>query len=112
MPSTDVLTDFDHLVADNALIGFQFLSPEDASESFLTSRFIRDCRNVSLGRMLEIFLAPNAEAESDQGSFLGVGLFDDGTQDYIMVIPRVENAWLPLGFEPETQFIPVPDTRS
>jgi len=108
-PSAGPLIQFEQLIAGNTLVGFEFLSPEDTTEAFRMSRFVRDSRNVSLDRTLKIWLASDAAAECDQGSYLAAGLFDDGQENYIMIIPRIESYWSRLGFELDTETIPVPE---
>jgi len=104
-PSKRVLTDFNHLVRAGVLVGFQFLSPEDAGDEFLSSRFVRDSRNVDLAYegsktpILEIYLGNREQAESDQAAVFGGLVFATSDHNYILVLPRVTWADLEIGFE-------------
>lgn len=104
-PSRRSLLEFNHLIRGHILVGFEFPSPEDAGEEFLSSRFVLDSRNVVLSKpdgvypVLEIYLGSREGAESDQGLALGVSMFVSVEQDYILVLPRVTWAEFELGFE-------------
>src|SRR5262245_37631541 len=73
-PAKRPLIEFNHLLRHGLLVGFQFLSPQDAGEEFLASRFILESRNIHLARwgcntpVLEIYLGNREEAESDQAA--------------------------------------------
>lgn len=109
------LTEFNHLVRGRVLVGFQFLSPKDASDEFLSSRFINGSRNVSLeywgdtSPVLEIYLGSREKAESDQAAVLGAWLFAGGEQDYILALPRVAWADFEFGFELASDDSPSPN---
>ncbi len=110
------LLEFNHLTRGHILVGFEFPSPEDAGEEFLSSRFVLNSRNVVLSKpdggypVLEIYLGSREGAESDQGLALGVSMFVSAEQDYILVLPRVTWAEFHLGFELVTDGGPSPTT--
>lgn len=109
------LTEFNHLVRGNVLVGFQFLSPKDAGDEFLSSRFVCDSRNVNLdywggcSPVLEIYLGSREKAESDQAAVLGAWMFAGGEQDYILALPREVWADFELGFELASEDSPLPN---
>lgn len=111
-------TDFNHLVRGSVLVGFQFLSPEDMGDEFLSSQFVRDSRNVVLDywggktAVIEIYLGSREEPETDQAAVFGGLVFASGQQDYILALPRVPWADLEFGFELATGDIPSPITNS
>jgi hypothetical protein len=113
-PSRRSLIEFNHLTQGAILVGFQFLSPEDGGQAFLSSQFVCESGNARLENwgahcpVLEIHLGNCAEAESDQGSFLGVSQFETREDDFIIVIPCLPQYWSELGFELETRDVPVP----
>lgn len=112
------LIEFSHLIRETVLVGFEFLSPEDAGEKFLSSRFICDSQNVSLTYwaptqpVLEIYLGDKTGAESDQGSALGISTFVTAEQDYILGLPRMTWAQFELGFDLVTDGGPSPITTA
>jgi|DewCreStandDraft_4_1066084.scaffolds.fasta_scaffold46456_1 hypothetical protein len=99
------LLEFNHLLTGGLLVGFQFLSPEDAGNDFLSSRFVRESRNVALTYwgsdipVLEIYLGSREHAETDQASVLGPLTFATSEEHYILALPRVTWAQFELGFE-------------
>jgi hypothetical protein len=107
--------EFNHLVRGNVLVGFQFLSPGDAGDEFLSSRFVRGSRNVNLeywggtSPVLEIYLGSREERESDQAAVLGAWLFAGGEQDYILTLSRESWADFELGFELTSEDSPSPN---
>jgi hypothetical protein len=109
------VTEYNHLVKGNILVGFQFLSPENAGEEFLSSRFVRGSRNVTLeywggtSPVLEIYLGCREQAESDQAAVLGAWLFEDGEQDYILTLSREPWANFECGFELVSDDSPSPN---
>jgi hypothetical protein len=111
------LTEFNHLVRGRVLVGFQFLSPKDAGDDFLASRFVTSSRNVSLeywggtSPVLEIYLGSREKAESDQAAVLGGWLFAGGEQDYILVLPRMTWADFEFGFQLASDDSPSPNDR-
>lgn len=114
-PCTRSLMEFNHLVRGNVLVGFQFLSPGDAGDEFLSSRFVRGSRNVNLeywggtSPVLEIYLGSREERESDQAAVLGAWLFAGGEQDYILTLSRESWADFELGFELTSEDSPSPN---
>ncbi len=112
------LTEFNHLVRGNVLIGVQFLSPEDAGEEFLSSRFVRGSRNVNLeywggtSSVLEIYLGSREQAEGDQAAVLGAWLFEGGERDYVLMLSRESWADFELGFELASGDIPLPNNEN
>ncbi len=103
------LIDFNHLVLEGRMVGFDFLNAEDGGQEFLSSGFIRNSANVSLrDRTLAIYLRSGEEAESDQGSFMGAHLFQTPEHDYMIVLPHLPQYWTELGFELITRGDPIP----
>jgi hypothetical protein len=112
-PSKQFLIDFNHLVKGNVLVGFQFLSPEDAGKEFLSSRFVRQSRNVHFPQgeapILEIYLGSREDAETDQAAVFGGLVFATVEHDYILALPQVTWADLELGFELAPEDSPSPN---
>jgi hypothetical protein len=94
------LIDFNHLLCERTLVGFDFLNTTDGGQGFLSSHLIRDSANVRLREgTLEIHLGNTERAESDQGSFMGANLFQTPKDDFMIVLPYLPKYWSELGFE-------------
>ena len=109
-PSKQFPAHVNHLVRGFALVGIQFPCADEAGDAFLVSRFANESANAHLrgGREsertfaeLDIWLGHKADAESDQGLYLGTSMFESATKEFIIVVPcDCQYSWSDLGFEP------------